>query len=538
MLLLAGLLAGCGGGGGGNTSLAPSPSQSNPPLAVGSGGTGGAGGGTTEQQWVAGQFQPASTFAAQCESPRSGFDANGQRFPDQSGSVLREQHWLRAFSHELYLWSDEIPDQDPALFSSTDAYFEELKTPELLPTGRAKDNFHFSVATDEWQQQSQSGVTAGYGARWVILASSPPRNVVVAFNEPNTPASNNGLVRGTRVLEVDGVDVVNAPSQADVAVINEAIFGPTPGASHTFTVALPDSTQRIVTMTAGNFASAPVQNLGLIGTAVGEVGYLTFNDHIGPAEQQLIDAITTLRDAGVSELVLDLRYNGGGFLTIASQLAFMIAGSQATAGRAFETMRFNAKHPTRNPVTGELLEPIPFRSTTAGFSASPSGQPLPQLGLSRLVVLTGGNTCSASEAIVNALRGIDLEVIQIGARTCGKPYGTYPTDNCGSTWFTIMFQGVNDKGFGDYPDGFSPEGSSGINGVTLPGCPVGDDFSRPLGDPQEARLATALSYLETGGCPSAAAGVGPGRARLGTEAEDGEGEMVVPEWLRNRILLP
>ncbi|MCC5885185.1 MAG: peptidase [Gammaproteobacteria bacterium] len=534
----AAVLAACGGGGGGS-STAPLPAPPSPP-AVGSGGGGSSGSGSSSQplQWTEGVFAPASTFAAQCETPRTGFDADGRRFPDRSGSLLHEKHWLRAFSHELYLWFDEIIDRDPALFASPADYFDVLKTEETLPTGRPKDNFHFAIPTDEWQQQSQSGVTAGYGARWVILSATVPRDVVVAFTEPGTPAATNGLIRGTRVLEVDGIDVVNAPSQADVAVINEAIFGPAPGSSHTFTLGLPDGSETIVTMTAGNFPSQPVQNVRHFVRAPGNVGYLTFNDHNAPAEQQLIDAIAALRDEGISDLILDLRYNGGGFLTIASQLAFMIAGSEATAGRAFETLRFSSKHPTRNPVTGESLDPIPFRSTTAGFSASPAGQPLPELGLSRLLVLTGANTCSASETIINSLRGIDLEVIQIGARTCGKPYGTYPTDNCGTTWFTTMFQGINDAGFGDYPDGFSPAGTTGIVGLTLPGCSVSDDFSQPLGDSREARLAAGLAFLETGNCPSAPADAAAGRARLGAGEREGEGEMPGPEWLRNRILLP
>lgn len=540
VLLLVGLLAACGGGGGGSSTplTNPAPPGVNPPPPVGSDGSLSPGAVPDEPQWVAGQFLPASSFAAQCESPRSGFDAEGQPFPDQPGTLLHEKHWLRSFSHELYLWFDEIPDQDPAPFTSAEAYFEELRTPEVLPSGRPKDNFHFFMPTDEWQQQSQSGVSAGYGARWVLFQTATAIDVLVAFNEPGTPASDNGLVRGTRVIEVDGVDVVNASTQADIDVINAAIFSPTPGSSHTFTFELPDGAESIVTMTADNFASAPVQNVTRFASSVGEVGYLTFNDHIGPSEQQLIEAIASLRDQGISELVLDLRYNGGGFLTIASQLAYMIAGSEATAGRTFETLRFNSQHPIRNPVTGELLEPIPFRATTAGFSALPSGQPLPQLGLARLVVLTGANTCSASETIINALRGIDLEVIQIGARTCGKPFGTYPTDNCGTTWFTTMFQGVNDKDFGDYPDGFSPEGSSGIQGVTLPGCPVADDFSKPLGDPEEARLAAGLAYLETGSCPSQPVGIASGLPRLGADIEQAEGEMVVPEWRRNRIMLP
>ena len=122
--------------------------------------------------------------------------------------------------------------------------------------------------------------------------------------------------------------------------------------------------------------------------------------------------------------------------------------------------------------------------------------------LSRVYLLTTRGTCSASEAIINGLRGIDVEVIQVGTSTCGKPYGFYPADNCGTTYFTIQFQSVNAKGFGDYPDGFSPSDLDRVEGVEVPGCAVGDDFSQPLGSTDEAMLATALAHRETGACPA------------------------------------
>ncbi len=523
-------LLACGGGGGGG-ALAPP--------AGGSGG-GGSGGGSGSLQWIEGVFEPASVYAARCEVPRSGLDGQGRPYPDQPGSLLHEKFWLRSFSHDLYLWYDEIIDRDPALLPTAEAYFDVLKTDALTPSGQPKDRFHFSADTEEWEQQAQSGVRAGYGARWVVLSTTVPRDVRVAFSEPGSPAAEAGVGRGARVLVVDGIDVVNTTNQAEIQAINAAVFSPPPGSTHTFTVELADGSEIVATLTAGNVTSTPVQNVRTFDTMTGTIGYLTFNDHIAPSEQQLIDAVRELAAAEIDELILDLRYNGGGFLTIASQLAYMVAGSAATAGRAFESLRFNDKHPTRNPVTGELLQPLPFRATTAAFSAFPSGQPLPSLGLSRLVVITGSNTCSASETIINALRGIDLEVIQIGNRTCGKPFGTYPADNCGTTWFTTMFQGVNDQGFGDYPDGFSPEGSSGILGVTLPGCPAADDLSQPLGSAEEARIAAALHFIETGRCPVAAAELPRqhGRVREGKEAALEDGLMPGPEWLRNRILLP
>src|SRR5262249_52362857 len=156
------------------------------------------------------------------------------------------------------------------------------------------------------------------------------------------------------------------------------------------------------------------------------VGYILFNDHHATAEAALISGIGQLQSAGMTDLVLDIRYNGGGFLDIASELAFMIAGPGPTRNKTFEKSQFNDKYQSKAPVSGQTRI-TPFHTTALGFSAQ-SGQPLPHVDLPRLFVLTGGGTCSASESIINSLRGVDIEVIQIGATTCGKPYGFYPRD--------------------------------------------------------------------------------------------------------------
>jgi carboxyl-terminal processing protease len=151
---------------------------------------------------------------------------------------------------------------------------------------------------------------------------------------------------------------------------------------------------------------------------------------------------------------------------------------------------FNNKHPSRNPVTGETLTPTPFLSTTQSFRGSgvPAGQALPSLDLNAVYVITGPGTCSASESIINGLRGVGVSVYVIGSTTCGKPYGFYPTDNCGTTYFTIQFRGENAANFGDYTDGFSPANQPvATRGTVLPGCSVADDFSKPMGDPTESR---------------------------------------------------
>jgi hypothetical protein len=182
----------------------------------------------------------------------------------------------------------------------------------------------------------------------------------------------------------------------------------------------------------------------------------------------------------------------------------MIAGPVRTAGRSFERMQFNDKYSSTNPVTLQALTATPFHDRSQGFSVS-SGQALPSLNLPRVYVLTGSGTCSASESIINGLRGVGMQVIQIGATTCGKPYGFYPQDNCGTTYFAIEFKGVNDANFGDYADGFAPQNAAGTAGVLIPGCAVADDFTHALGDPLEGRFAAALAYRASASCPAASA---------------------------------
>ena len=180
--------------------------------------------------------------------------------------------------------------------------------------------------------------------------------------------------------------------------------------------------------------------------------------------------------AGVSDVVVDLRYNGGGYLYIASELAYMLGGTRIASGATFEKLIYNDKHQEKNSTIG-----FPMTST--------AGQSLPTLSLPRVLIITAPGTCSASESVINGLTPF-INVIRIGGTTCGKPYGFVQANNCGDAFFAIQFQGVNNVGFGDYTNGFAPT------------CTVADDFTHPLGDPTEGRLSAALSYSATGSCPA------------------------------------
>jgi len=482
-------VAACGGGGGGSIATPPPPPPP-PPTA-----------------WQPGVFLDSATFADRCSAPRSGADpTNSNRpYPDIQGTVIDENNFLRSFSDETYLWYDEITDQDPALFGDPITYFGQLKTFATLPSGRPKDpdSFHFSFDTQAWFDLFQSGITSGYGVQWFLAEPSPPNRVaLVSYTEPNSPATDPAvdLIRSEEVISVDGEPVSNG----DATILNAGLFPETIGETHTFEIRNPVTmTTRMVSMTSAEVNRAAVQGTRIIDSPAGKVGYLVFNTFSALAEEQLIDAVNQLiADAApdpVAELIVDLRYNGGGFGLIASQLAYMIAGPVPTTGRTFDLLQFNDKHPATNPITGQPIQPDPFRTTTSGFFMLPAGQPLPTLDLSRVFVLTGSNTASASELLMNGLRGIDFPVIQVGSTTRGKPYGFYETPNCGTSYFTVQFRSVNAKDWGDYAEGFQPAAvDDGFANVL--GCPIADDFSKELGDVEEDRLEVALAYAEGLGC--------------------------------------
>ena len=463
---------------------------------------------TVEGGWVEGVFEPAGRFRNYCANPRQRDPLTGETFPDLPGETLDENNWLRSWSNDTYLWYDEIVDRNPALYG-TPEYFELLKTTARTASGNLKDRFHYTYPTDLWEALSSTGASVGYGVEIVLLSRRPPREAVVAYTEPGASADLAGLARGTRILSIDGVDMAEG---SDVDTLNAGLFPSGEGEMHEFVVqGLDDAEARTVTLTAEVVIADPVQHVSVLETDSGPVGYLLFNDFIATAERELIDAFEDLSGRGITDLVLDLRYNRGGYLDIASQLGFMIAGPSAAQGRVFEELQFNDKHQVFDPVTGRRLRPLLFHTTSVGFTVS-SGRDLPSVNLPRVFVLTGPNTCSASESVINGLRGIDVEVVQVGSTTCGKPYGFYPTPNCGTTYFTVQFRGINAKGFGDFADGFSPANVAGVEGTEVPGCSVADDFDHGFADPGEARLRAALRYRMDGTCP-APTGIG-GKPRV------------------------
>ena len=499
------LLAACGGGGGSSsTPTPPAVVTPPPPPPVSSAPT-----------FTSGVFAPMGDFVDQCETPRTGVDplsASGASYRDSEGTNLIEKFWIRSWSNETYLWNTEIVDTDPNSIADKIAYFDITKSNELTESGsgREKDDFHFSELTEDFVERRNSTATSGYGFRITSVGprdangnSIAPRDFRILYTEPNSPASaiQNGQVnfpRGTKILEIDGADLVNGN---DAATLNAGLFPVLAGEEHTFKVEDTDGTEREFTIASADVAQAPVNRTEIIETDSGKVGYVLFNT-FSPfeSESSLNTAFTELENEEIDDLVLDLRYNGGGLVVVAAQLGYMIAGGERTEGKTASLLQYNEAAGNTDPTSGEIVDPFPFIDTGVGFSL-PTSTDLATVDLPRVFVLTTEGTCSASELVINSLRGIDYEVIMIGDTTCGKPYGFLPTDNCGETYYTIQFQSVNDKGFGDYSDGFSPEDSTNAFSEKSPGCTIPDDITKELGDPEEGLLSAALYFRENNSCP-------------------------------------
>ena len=214
-----------------------------------------------------------------------------------------------------------------------------------------------------------------------------------------------------------------------------------------------------------------------------KTGYIVFKNFVEPSYVALDAAFAQLRDASATELVLDLRYNGGGLIAVAQHLGGLIGGDRTT-GEVFAQYVHNDKQSSRNNA-------IRFPRPASAFP------------LSRLIVITTKSSASASELIINARRPF-MPVIVVGDISYGKPVGQYGFRVCDKMLWPVSFSVQNARGQGDYYDGFAPD------------CRAPDDIDHALGNAQEASLAAALTYVATGACPAPSASrAASDRDRLG-----------------------
>lgn len=377
---------------------------------------------------------------------------------------------------DWYLWNDEA-DQfnkyrniDLDNFSDADGLLNFLRyRPAEFDRG-----FSYITTPEEEEAFFGEGQFIGFGFGMVQIGDE------IRFSQiyPGSPAESAGFQRGFGLLAINGRSIAEIAAAEGLS----AALGPAEaGFSLTFTVEnaagveLPPAelSKALVTIDPVPFVTTLQDGGG------NDVGYVLFNTFITSASDELRAAFAQFEAGSLSRVVIDLRYNGGGLVSVSEVLASLLAGD-GNIGQIYSVTTFNS------------ARAADFNETSL-FHAEANA-----LTLDKIVFITSGGSASASELVINGLTPYFTgpgQLALVGSTSFGKPVGQFGFDFCDEEFRlrAVTFKSVNAQGEGDYFDGLPVD------------CPAGDDVFNQLGDPAEASLAAALEYMETGSCPAASA---------------------------------
>ncbi len=400
--------------------------------------------------------------------------------PPSSGCGLRQQQdFADSVLNEWYLFPDLLAAANPASFSSVQSFLDARVAPARA-LGRDQ-GFTFATSIAEENALISSGSSAGFGIRLSFNTAANRVFVVEAYEGANGLAA--GLDRGSEITAI-GTTAANLQSVSGLmasggpqAVIN-ALGPSTAGTARVLRFVQPGGATIERNITKTDFSLDPISNrYGALILQDGSrrVGYLNLRTFIvSEAATQLRQAYGLFAAQGVTELIIDLRYNGGGLVDVAE-----IMGDLMGAGRTGQVFSRTVLRPSKAAENQTRT----FRTEANAIAPT------------RIAFITTEASASASELVANAMipyLGNNLALV--GANTSGKPVGQFGFDlaACDLRVRAVTFQTLNANNQGSYFDGLA--------GVFPNACRAGDDISRPFGDPQEASIAAALDFLAGRAC--------------------------------------
>jgi len=409
-------------------------------------------------------------------------------------SLLSRQNWVKAQLDEWYLFPETLPaNLNPTPFASVQAYLDAL-TETARNQGRDRF-FTFITSIAEENAFFASGATAGFGIRLSYDSAASRAFILDVFE--GAPAVAAGFDRGSELLAIGTSSsnlqtVTSLFAQGGAQAVSDALGPSTAGTSRVLRFRNAAGSEVTVTVSKADFDIQPISpNFGvqIINDGGRQIGYVNLRTFIGSADAQLRDAFDQFRTAGVTELIIDLRYNGGGLVRTAELFADLLGRDRFTSDVQGVT-RFRASKSNEN---------ITRNFQTEANSIAPSN----------IAFITTDSSASASELVINAMIPyLGNNMALVGADTFGKPVGQIGLDQaaCDDRLRVVAFATENADGNSNYFDGLS--------GSVANSCQAPDDFTREMGDPTEASTARAIGYLNGASCtPISGSGQVAGQAQ-------------------------
>ncbi|MGX7952042.1 S41 family peptidase [Tsuneonella sp. HG249] len=406
-----------------------------------------------------------------------------------SCSLSARQDFAKSVIDEWYLFPTLVDNTvNKASHSTVQSYIDALVAP-----ARAQNRdrgFTYITSIAEENAFYNSGSSAGFGVR--LAYDTGQNRVFVVESYEGAPALAVGIDRGAEIVAI-GTSASNLQSVTSLmaaggpqAVVNA--LGPSdPGITRVLRVNRGGQLSD-VTLTKADFSIDPVSDrygAKILNDGGKLVGYINLRTFIGaPAETDLRAAFANFRAQGVTEVIVDLRYNGGGLVATAELFGDLLAANKV--GQVFSRTTFRQSKASNN--------------SARNFAAQPQA-----IAATKIAFIGYGGTASASELLANAfIPYLGTNTALIGANTFGKPVGQIALDNagCDDRMRVTAFQTENSAGQGNY--------YTGLASVFQRTCAAPDDITRQLGDPNEAAIKAALDFLGGRVCTpiSSSAGIG------------------------------
>ncbi len=418
-------------------------------------------------------------------------------------SLLERQNWAAAQLREWYLFPELLPvSSNPAGYGTVDDYIDALTA---TARSQRKDRyFTYLTSIREEDAYYNAGTSGGFGVR--LSYDTVARRVFVAEAFEGAPALAAGIDRGAEIVSI-GTSTANLASVASIMAASGpngvlTALGPdTAGTARVLRVTGGGGGQRDVTVTKADYALTPISSrygVQILNDGGRQVGYVNLRTFIGTADPALRDAFARFRTAGITQVIVDLRYNGGGAIVIAELFSDLLGGQRSTADVQSRTV---------------------FRPDKSSNDSIRYYGPQPQsIAATRIAFIGTGGTASASELVINAsIPYLGANAALIGTNTYGKPVGQIARDlaACDDRLRVVALATQNAARQGDYYDGLA--------GKVQASCQATDDVNYPMGDPREASTKAALDFLAGRSC-----GAAIGDAGLRSATSGGRRELLTP----------